>query len=184
MKHKNHKKVLTIAVLVALLLTFTVSGTIAFLTDRTEEVQNVFTPSELETQIVEAFNEAQTEKTSIKVKNLDNSIAAYVRVAVVGNWCNAQGEIVKPWVPEFAIGSDWAKNDNYYYYTKVLPVGETTTELLGAGETISKTSSEEGFEGLHLEVTVMQQGIQSEPASVVTEMWGVQPESLRKEASV
>ncbi|MBR5547719.1 MAG: hypothetical protein IKU70_12175 [Clostridia bacterium] len=170
MKLKNHKKGLTIAVLVALLLTFTVSGTIAFLTDKTNPVQNVFTPTKVDTEIAETI--VDDAKTSITVYNkltADGCVDAYVRVAVVGNWCDDNGKIVKPW----ALSKDdinqaaWTKIGDYYYYNSILPAGTGdefiyTENLLANGVTIAKSSSETGYENLHLVVTVMQQAVQAE----------------------
>ena len=177
MKRMNHKKALLAAVLVALLLTFTAGGTIAYLVDRTEEVQNTFTPASLNTKINETFNDDRSQKTSITVENESDSISAYVRVAVVGNWCDKDGRIVKPWTADFSCNTaNWAEgNDGYYYYKKVLPVGQTTENLLASGETIEKTSNASGYEKLHLEVTVLQQAIQADPSYVVDKVWPGNP---------
>lgn len=165
MKLKNHKKGLTIAVLVALLLTFTVSGTIAFLTDKTNPVQNVFTPTKVDTEIVETIKD--NAKTSITVYNKPASegcVDAYVRVAVVGNWCDANGKIAKPWaLSENDINkAAWTKRGDYYYYNSVLKTKTPTANLLADGVTIAKSSSKPGYENLHLVVTVMQQAVQAE----------------------
>lgn len=182
MKRMNLKALLTM-VLVAVLLTFAVSGTIAYLIAKTDEVENIFNPSQVDTEIVEVIeNDA---KTSIAVTNPENvkSVDAYVRVAVTGNWCDKDGKIVKQWTPSFEINTpDWEKYGSYYYYTKVLEVGDTTSNLLKNGVTIAKTSSAQGYEGLHLEVTVMQQAIQAEgktgSTKAVVDIWGIDPESL------
>lgn len=161
MKRMNLKGLLTV-VLVAVLLTFAVSGTVAYLIDETEPVENIFTPAKVDTEIVEVIeNDA---KTSIAVQNSSDpeAVDAYVRVAVVGNWCDDNGNIVKPWTPDFTTGENWVKKGDFYYYTKILEKGKPTENLLGANQTIARA----GEDGLHLEVTVMQQAIQAEGGAV------------------
>ena len=177
----KHRKSLLAAILVVILLTSTVSGTIAYLKTQTGTVTNTFKPTQVDTEVQETI--AGNEKTFIGVTNPQNdkSIPAYVRIAIAGNWCDDQGNIVKEWHPTFNYNdSDWVKAEvvegelAYYYYKYILEVGDTTENLLGEGESISMVSAEIGYEGLHLEVTVMQQAIQAEPASAVESVWPVQ----------
>ena len=97
-----HKKSLVLLITVALLLTCTVSGTVAFLAVDSGPVTNTFTPVELDTKIIENddFGSTKTKK-SIQIQNNGN-IDAYVRVAVYGNWVikdeNNKEKIVAPWV--------------------------------------------------------------------------------------
>lgn len=166
----NKKKVFLSAMLIALLLAVSVGGTIAWLTDNSGPVTNTFTPAQVDTEIEEVF--AGNAKTSIKVRNVSDvkNIPAYIRVALVGNWCDADGNIVEPWTPSFTLGDGWDDgNDGYYYHKEPVAVGDTTSELLGSA--ISGTDANKS--GLRLIVTVIQQGIQSEPTSVVAENWGV-----------
>lgn len=167
----KHKKSLTAVILVAVLLTFTVGGTIAYLMDGTEKVVNTFRPAKVDTKIVETI--ANDAKTSIAVENpkTDESIDAYVRVTVTGNWCDKDGKVVKAWSPAFEYNSGaWDKVQEgdlyYYYYKSILKVGKTTANLLDEGATISMTV--DAPEGCHLEVTVMQQAIQAEGMGVNT----------------
>ena len=164
----KHKKSLLAVILVAILLTFAVSGTIAYLVDKTGEVVNTFAPAQVDTEIVEVIENGA--KTSITVSNPKNdmSIPAYVRVAVVGNWCDNEGKIVAPWTPDFAHnGKYWTEHsDGYYYYNQILNVGATTENLLADGATISSTDADKA--GLHLVVTVMQQAIQAEGMGVTS----------------
>lgn len=165
MKNMKIKTILTLAAL-ALLLTFTVSGTLAYLVTNTGEVENVFTPVEIETRIGEEFD--KTVKSSVTVTNGADSIPVYVRVAVVGNWVDDEGNIVEPWTSDFTVGDGWDDGDDgYYYYTTPVQPGSSTSDLL-------KSNIEtEANDGLHLEVVVMQQSVQAEPTTAVTELWGV-----------
>ena len=173
----KQKRSLMAVILVIILLTFAVSGTIAYLKTNTGTVTNTFTPTKVDTEIVEGFVEGtnETVKSSIKVVNSNaaDAIPVYVRVAVVGNWYNEQGEIVSPWtLPESSLNKDaWTKIGDYYYHKNPVAVGGYTANLLGNGATIAKTDT--NHPNLHLEVTVIQQAIQAEPASAVAEAWKV-----------
>lgn len=161
----KHKKGLLTVILIVVLLASAVSGTIAYLKTGSDMVENTFTPSQVDTEVKETV--ADGVKTFIGVENPQNdkSIPAYVRVAITGNWCDADGNIVKAWQPGFTYNStDWEKvaeaGQDYYYYKHILNVGGTTQNLLAEGATISGT--EGGPEGCHLVVTVLQQAIQAE----------------------
>lgn len=180
---KLNKKSLVLLVCVALLLTFAVSGTVAFLADNSGPVVNEFTPTEVDTEIEEPGFEETNVKSTIQIRNVagDNHIPVYVRVAVVGNWYNAEGQIVGLWedsvtVKETADTVDnngiangkWFAADGYYYFSVPVQPGETTTNLLGTP--ISETKKENGD---YLVITVVHQSIQSQPTSVVATEWGV-----------
>lgn len=166
----NRKKLTVLTILVVLLLTVSVSGTLAYLSDRTEAVENVFTPVELDTEIEETVE--NNVKSVITVRNVkgDNHIPAYVRVGVSGNWVNAEGKIVKPWNSTIAYNeTDWFEgSDGYYYYKKILPVGGLTENLLEESITLTKDS-----DGNKLVVNVIHQSIQTVPSSVVEGIWPV-----------
>jgi len=176
----KHKRSLLAVILVVVLLTFAVSGTIAYLTVSKGPITNTFQPTKVDTQIVEEFDEDGTAKTSITVTNprSPEAIPAFVRVAIYGNWCDVEGNVVEAWtIPaDLKLGANWKKNGEFFYYTKEVPVGGTTENLLGNGATISSIHPTNS--NLHLVVTVMQQAIQSEPLTAVTEMWGVNPTTL------
>lgn len=173
----KHKKSLLAAILVVILLASAVSGTIAYLKASTQKVVNKFTPAKVDTKIEESFTNGN--KSSITVKNSSDSdaIPAYVRVAIVGNWCDEEGKVVEAWNEDITIDETaWEKHaDGFYYYKKKLPVGSETENLLK----VAIASTDDAHPGLHLEVTVMQQAIQSEPKTAVTEKWGVNPTDLQ-----
>lgn len=169
---KFPKKPVVLLIAVTLLLTFTVSGTVAFLADNTGELTNTFTPVALDTKIVE--NVTAGSKSSIAVENIqaDNHIPVYVRVAVVGNWVDVDGKIVAPWTLTSYNTADWVLGPgNFYYYNGVLAVGSTTPNLLSAA--IAEENKPSGAD--RLEVTVVHQSVQAEPADAVTQAWGWTP---------
>ena len=163
---KSRKKTILLAVTITLVLVASVGGTIAWITTSTPGIENKFTPSTVKTGIEENFD--KTVKTDITVKNTGDT-AVYVRVALVGNWCNEKGEIVEKWTPSITPGSGWKDgNDGYYYYTTPLQPTKETSDLLNGGSIDTKANN-----GLHLEVTVLHQSIQATPVTVVRDVWGV-----------
>lgn len=165
------KKPVMLLIAVTLLLTFTVSGTVAFLAANTGELTNTFTPVQVDTKIEEGFKDGT--KNSIKVlnKNLDTNIPVYVRVAVFGNWVDENGNIVEPWYGPVSHNDSWEYSGSFYYYKRVLEVGAYTDELLKTPITWDRKP--EGAH--HLEVSVVHQAIQAEPASAVIDAWGWTP---------
>jgi len=168
---KFHKKSLVLLVCVALLLTFTVSGTVAFLADNSGPVTNVFTPVEVDTKIVESVTAGS--KSSIQVQNNpgDNHIPVYVRVAVSGYWVDDAGNIVAPWNEPIEIKDTWMLGPGgFYYYKSELAVGVSTDNLLA--KAISQPANKPAGAD-HLVVTVVHQAVQSQPATAVQNAWGV-----------
>ena len=178
----DRRKSLILIAMVVLLLTFTVSGTIAWLAASTDSVENVFTPGKIATDIVEDFS--TTAKTSIVVKNDAepiSTVSVFVRVAVNGYYvkdADGKQEIVEPWDGKITIGTDWFEgSDGFYYYKMpIAPDGETSN-LLQNG--IVLTPREDGS---YLVVNVLHQSIQADGTTtdendntvpVVTAEWGV-----------
>ena len=178
----NRRKSLILIAMVVLLLTFTVSGTIAWLAASTDSVENVFTPGKIKTDIDEEFS--TTAKTSIVVKNAaqpDSTVPVFVRVAVNGYYvkdADGKQEIVEPWDGKITIGTDWFEgSDGFYYYKMPIAPNGETSNLLQNG--IVLTPREDGS---YLVVNVLHQSIQADGTTtdendntvpVVTAEWGV-----------
>ncbi|MGN0754849.1 MAG: hypothetical protein ACI4ME_10355 [Aristaeellaceae bacterium] len=156
---KFNKKTLVLLIAATMLLTISVGSTVAYLVTDTGSIVNTFTPGVLDTEIIETFE--NNTKSEIKIQNIQ-TVDAYVRVAVAGNWCDDSGNIVEPWsVPnDLRLGDGWEKNGAYYYYKPVLKAGATTATALF---TNSISGTDVSRPGLHLVVTVVHQSIQAEP---------------------
>lgn len=163
-------------VLIGLLLVCSANGALAWITTNTDETQNLFEPGSVTCEVVESgWTEGNTAKSSICVNNTGNT-DAYIRVAIVGNWCDASGNIVAPWTDTVSAASGWTKSGGFYYYESAVSPNSSTGELLGSE--ISGSPVPTGLpEGSHLVVDVLAQAIQSEPASVVANAWGWTPPS-------
>jgi len=179
MKKMTLKTILTLAAL-ALLLTFTVSGTLAYISTSTGNVVNEFTPAKVTCAVVESFD--GKTKEYVKIKNTGNT-SAWIRATVVGNWVvteNNQSKVVAPWSDDIddkynegTGAQEWTKVGNFWYYNSIVPVNTPTPGNLFADY---KPTVPEGVPAdAHLELTVVCQAVQSEPDAAVIDAWGFVP---------
>lgn len=171
---KTKKPVALVALL--LLLCCTVAGTLAYLVTSTDPVTNTFTPAEVKTEVTESFENDKNgtlTKSNVQIKNNGN-IDAYIRAAVIINWADKQGNISATPVNdsdyEMTLGSGWVKIGDYYYCKTTTAHGASTAPLIIS---CAKTPSAAVPDGYDLQVTILADGIQSEPADAVTQAWGV-----------
>ncbi|MDY5880292.1 MAG: hypothetical protein SPJ63_00835 [Oscillospiraceae bacterium] len=157
------KKASALTIAIILILVMAIGGTVAFLVTHTDQIVNTFQPTDVTCEINEDFNEDNTVKTSAVVENT-GKIPAYIRVAVVANTVDADGNITGAAdISKKLASSGWTKIDGYYYYNGVVRPNETTGQLLGA----------EGIDLNGIQVTILASAIQAEPDSAVAQAWGV-----------
>lgn len=153
MKKRTIKTILTLAAL-ALLLTFTVSGTLAYISTSTGNVVNEFTPAEVTCAVSETFTEGGKTKTNVGITNTGNT-TAWIRAKVVGNWV-LDGKVVAPWTDDITYASGWTKgSDGFWYCNTTTDAGKTTSNLFD-----SYTAGTAPVEGAHLELTIVCQAVQ------------------------
>lgn len=168
---KTKQPVALVALLV--LLCCTVAGTVAYLVTSTDPVTNTFTPASVTTQVEEKFD--GTTKSDVQIKNTGN-IDAYIRAAVIINWADANGNVsatpVKDgdYVIKYDSSNTWKKIGDYWYYTKPVAADSLTEKALIESCTPVAGKAPEGYD---LQVTILADGIQSEPSNAVTEAWKV-----------
>ena len=173
---KTNRKAPVALVAILVLLCCAVAGTVAFLVTKTDSVVNTFTPSKVTTYVEEEFN-GQT-KSNVKIQNTGN-IDAYIRVAVVANWIDKDGNVyggATPVVgkdytltPKTGENENWFQgSDGYYYCKTAIESGSETPVLI---ESCAKTTGAEVPEGYDLQVTILADGIQSVPADAVQQAW-------------
>ena len=150
-----------------LIFALAVGTTLAYLKANTSPVTNTFTAAKSDIKIDEDVTGGQ--KKSIIVQNTGTA-TSYVRVKLVCNWVDKDGDVSATPVPAPTItNSDWLEKDGIYYYTKpVAPTGQTSNLL--DGNPITQPNAPEGC---HLEVTVLAESIQAAPSKAVTDSWGV-----------
>ena len=151
----------------ALILVLAVGGTVAYIFTHTGPVINTFTPADAKITVDEQTSDNQ--KTSITVVNNSTGVPVYIRVALVANMIDGAGNVTGAAdVPTFTLGDDWKEgSDGYYYYTKAVPVGGSTGNLLKSPMTLSE----------NMQVVVLADAIQAEPTTAVTQAWGVTVDS-------
>lgn len=171
---KTKQPVALVALL--LLLCCTVAGTLAYLVTSTDPVTNTFTPAHVSTAVDETFKNGV--KSDVKIQNTGN-IDAYIRVAVVVNWADKDGNVYGGAVPTdkgdkkdydltLKANNGWIKGaDGYYYYIHPVAPKESTTAIF---EDITQLTDDPA-EGYGLQITILADGIQSEPGTTVVSVW-------------
>ena len=156
----NRPKHFAALLALVLILVCTVGGTVAYLVAHTDPVTNTFTPGKVSCQVEEKFNEKT--KTEAVIKNTGN-VPAYIRVAVVANTIDAQGNITGManlpqvnWLNE----ANWTKSGDFYYYKGVVQPEAVTENLLKTGINLDG-----------IQVTILASAIQSMPDDAVEEAW-------------
>lgn len=178
------KKRLTI-LLVSLLsvVAISVGVTLAYVLTRTDEVENEFKPSKVACAVVEngappvtgAVTETGDTKDKVQIKNTGDT-DAYIRVAVVATWKNADGTVwaqapvagtdYTAWTP----GTGWVLGaDGYYYYTNSVAPNALTGILINQIVPL-KAAPEAGY---RLSIEIVASAIQAKPSDVVKDQWGV-----------
>lgn len=160
------------ALATVLLLALTIGGTVAWLTSKTSDITNTFTPSKVTCAVSEIFDEDTGVKSNVNVTNVGDT-DAFIRVKLVTYRTNAEGKHIGgvAEVPEFVPGDGWVKYGDYYYYTKpVAPNEKPESDLISRIQLESVyTDADGGYQAMD----VMAEAIQSEPAEAVGEAWGV-----------
>lgn len=178
---KAKRKITAAAICLLLAGTLSFGGTLAYLITQSEALTNTFHAPNYNTTIDEKFE--NNVKENVAIQNTGDA-DAYVRAAVIILWkC---GEEVHSQIP--VAGEDysitWNTNlenpnnlwflgsDGFYYYKQPVPAGEKTQNLINKCTVIAKgpVMNEKEYT---LSVDIVTQAVQSEPATAVTEAWGV-----------
>lgn len=175
MKHNRfNKKLVVLLAALALTACVVIGTTVAYLVDTAGPVKNIFQPTKVECSIDEKFEE--DVKTDVKVNNIGD-VDAYIRVAIVVTWQDDNGNV---YANAPVLGTDytielnlnntnWVQNGDYYYYTKPVAVGGSTEVLIKECKPVEGKTPD----GYGLNVEILAEAIQSEPAEAVKESWGV-----------
>ena len=164
----NRTAVLFIAII--LLISTAVGSTVAFLATKTEPVENAFEYANVSCEVTEACD---TDSSIVQVRNT-GTISAYIRVAVVANWMDVNGDIAasdpEGYGYDPTCSSDsWARGaDGFFYYLSPVAPGASTEGILLACTVTCPEPPE-----YTLSVEVLAEAIQSTPASAVNEAWKV-----------
>ena len=157
---KLNKRAVALLVSLVVLLTVAVGVTIAFVADKTPEVENTFKPSKVTCAVTEV-----TQNQVYSVSNTGDT-TAYIRVAVVVNWVNTEGHVyakaptytVKPENTNWILGTD-----GYYYYINPVAAGMVIAENLTVTLVPESATAPEGHT---LQVEVIASAIQATVTAV------------------
>ncbi len=171
-RRMNPRFVAILAVLV-LMVGIAVGGTVAYLIDKTDPVENQFTPSTVTVEIEEEFS--GTMKKNVTAKNTGN-IPVYIRILLVTYRVNEAGERIggAAVIPTFTPGDGWTLIDGYYYYGKPVDPDKTPDVPLIGEDGIILTEYEDPDGGKQV-VEVIAEAIQAEPEDAVLAAWGFVP---------
>ncbi len=166
--HMNKMAAMALAIVMVVLAAAGV--TLAVLSQQSGTVQNTFSAATSDITIDEVVK--GDVKQSVTVHNKGTS-PVYVRVAVVINCLDKEGNIIPGKVPEFVLNdTNWTKlEDGYYYYKGILASGESTADLLKAPFNLT------GKNGENYQMDVLAQAIQaggttSDGVPAVQDAWG------------
>lgn len=171
MQISTKKKQSIFPIVLILLLGITITGVLAFLTDRESPVLNTFVPTEVTCSVEEDFFDKNVKK-DVSVKNTCD-IDVYIRAAIIVNWVDKDGNILGA-VDESDILLDiyedkgWVKgSDGYYYYGTKVSKDASTNHLIKECRLADGTVATEGH---YLSVEIIADAIQSSP-DIAVDVW-------------
>lgn len=159
--------------LLALVLCCAVGGTLAWLIDATKPLTNTFTPAQVECKVEEQFD--NNTKTNVSVQNPadEKNVTAYIRVALVPTWEDENGNAVAEPASLDDLSITWGNSgkwlkgtDGYWYYKEPVAPGYSTEVLLQKATV--KTDN-----GYSMNLQILAEAVQAEPASAVESVWPV-----------
>ena len=177
-KNKKSSRILIAAA--ALALAVAVGVTFAFMYKKIQK-ENTLIPAKVSCTVHEKLNGTEytsgvhsgTKKTDIKVENTGN-IAAFIRLRVVSNWVDSDGNVVgiASKMPSITLNENWIKgsNDTYYY---TLPVDPSAyTEALCDAVALEETT-DRSENTVYQTIELIAEAVQSLPSDAATQSWGV-----------
>lgn len=157
---------------IVLLLIGMVGGSLAYLFMSTDPVTNTFTAPNIDVTIPEDFENGDTEKKNVYVKN-SCDFEVYARATYVAYWQNQQTLEIYPEIPVVAVthGSGWEKqSDGYWLYNqKVAANSQTATPFIVLAKLADGQTAPEGYK---LVIDVIAEVVQANPAEARTQLWG------------
>ena len=171
----NKKKLVVVIASIMMILTIAIGGTLAYFTDD-EKADNVFTVGNVDIVLTEPNWEGEGSedapeaypsealKKDPTVTN-DGANPCFVRIKVEGLDCLAPAGMItyRTDYVDGALGTDWVLHtDGYFYYSKVLPAGETTDALFD--QIVMPADLENGNGETEFHVVVTAEAVQAQGA--------------------
>lgn len=147
-------RVLVIVAVTLLLATAIAVGSAAILKDTSATVTEELSKAEVTCEVNDDWSVTNT-----------SNIPVLIRVRVIVNLTDEDGNIIPGDTPDYTVGSDWTQNGDYLYYNGIVSDedGENATT-----PAISYTASPDGDD----QVTVLAEAIQA-ASDAAEESWGV-----------
>lgn len=174
------KKIFAICIIVALIATAVISGTLAYFTD-TDDATNVFTVGNVNIDLTEPnwlvngeeADDVYPGEALPKDPTIENIGAnpCFVRIKVTGLDClknaglSAQDVAYRTNYNVGVLGENWADGgDGYFYYTKVLGKGETTPAVFDSIVIPTDVTNAIGNLDISYEIEVFAEAVQAQGA--------------------
>lgn len=179
----NKNRISAFAVLFILVISLAVtnvSGSLAYLSESTQNAVNTFSPGKVTCSVDEKFDGKTKSDVKIVNDNDSDNIPAFIRATVTINWQKngtGSGETApvysatspvsgKDYSIEFARNTEWFKgSDGYYYFKNPVAPGASTGTLIASCKPIVTKP------GYHLSVDIIAEAIQYSPAAAVNNSW-------------
>ena len=167
----NSKKTWVLLLLLLAMVLCAIGGAYAYITAKTDEISNHFTPVKVTCKVEESFDGAV--KQDVRIRNTGD-IDAFIRAMPVFTWVDGEGKVLSA-VPvkgtDYTIewGSEqWKEgSDGFWYYAAAVAPNATTEQL------IKSVTSAEAPEGYQLQVQILATAFQTDPPAAVESAWGV-----------
>ncbi len=162
-----------VAALCALVFTGATDLSTAYLHDQ-DSMDNTFVLGSVNPEVTEEFDGTKKENVTIQNGSGGNT-PVYIRALILVTWQDKQSKAALPAPPNAGTDYDmtgpergWELgSDGYYYYTKPVQPGESTTELI---QTLTETGT--GSDATRqLSVDIIAQSVQASPAEAVAEVF-------------
>lgn len=173
-KKRHLARPVLLALSLVLLLSLSVSGTLAYLVANSGPKVNVFEAGKVTIIVDEpGWHNGNSVKNNVTIENTGN-VPAYIRATIVANWVDGSGNIIEGAYEgkdytAIAPAGGWEEMGEYWYWTSKVPAGENTGALINE----CKVTGTAPAGADHLQLTILSQAIQAEPDDAIEEAWGV-----------
>ena len=177
MSRRITNKQLLLMLLLAALLALSAGGTVAFLIDTTDEINNTFKPVTVSCEVEETF--VNNTKRNVAIKNTSD-IDAYIRAEVVITWQNENGEVYGQMpvkdsdyiinYTEYNTEPEWVEGaDGFFYWTAPVAPKEAADNSTGDLIESVEPKANNAPEGYSLCVEILGSAVQADGGSEIGE---------------
>lgn len=151
---KRHWGALVAVILSVILLTGIIAGAVNVLRDTSGTVTEELSTAEVSCEVNDDWSVTNT-----------SNIPVLIRVRVIVNMTDDEGNIIPGDTPDYTVGSNWTVNGDYLYYNGIVSDEDGDNATTAA---ISYTAAPDGGDKL----TVLAEAIQA-ASTAAEESWGV-----------